>query len=161
MLRAFCIWLSRTPISEAFQDWRWFVPIVQTLHILSIAVLLTAVYFIGLALLGYSPVRQPLAGLAAGTMPWIWRALAVLSITGLLLIITEPARELLNGAFRTKMLIVVALVLLLRFIQIRLRASPHHWELSAGRRLAARALGAAALLMGAALVIAGRWIAYV
>jgi hypothetical protein len=161
VIQEFCEWLSRTNISVAFQSAGWFVPLVQTVHIISIAILLTAVYVVSFKLIGVTRGGQSLAVLTAKSTPWVWIALGVLLATGILLTITEPARELLNWAFRVKMLMVLALAAILLTVQIRTRRSPEYWSQSSMRRRAARALGIAAVIVGAGIVTAGRWIAYV
>jgi hypothetical protein len=161
MISAFCDWLVATSVSRQFQDWSWFVPTVQTVHILSIAVVLTSVAMTDLKLLGLRVGSQPLAEMVTNTMPWIWAALSLLLATGVLLTVTEPARELLNIAFRLKMLMVLVLVAILWLIQSRLQVRPDYWTLSPRRRLAGRAVGTASLILGICIVVAGRWIAYV
>jgi magnesium-transporting ATPase (P-type) len=161
VIEEFCDWLSRTNVSVAFQSANWFVPLVQTVHIISIAILLTSVYVVSFRLIGVTRGGQPLAVVTAKSTPWVWIALGVLLGTGILLTITEPARELLNWAFRVKMLLVLALVGILLIVQIRTRESPEYWNASPTRRCAARAIGIAAVIIGAGIVTAGRWIAYV
>jgi hypothetical protein len=161
VIQEFCDWLSMTGISVAFQSADWFVPTVQTVHIISIAVLLTSVYVVSFRLIGVTRGRQPLAVLIAKSTPWVWTTLCVLLGTGILLTITEPARELLNWVFRLKMLMVAALAGILLVVQVRMRRSPDYWTETPARRLVARAIGIAAVLIGAGIVTAGRWIAYV
>jgi hypothetical protein len=161
VIKEFCDWLSTTNVSVAFQSANWFVPTVQTVHIISIAILLTAVYVVSFRLIGVTRGGQSLAVLTAKSTPWIWIALCVLLGTGILLTITEPARELLNWAFRVKMLMVIALAAILLVVQTRTRQSPEYWTESPTRRRAARAIGIAAVIIGAGIVTAGRWIAYV
>lgn len=161
MISAFCDWLVATSLSRTFQDLTWFVPLVQTVHILCIAVVLTLVAMTDLKMLGVRVGSQSLSEMVSHSMPWVWTALVVLLTTGILLTITEPARELLNNMFRIKMLMVLALVGVLKIIQSGLRNRPDYWSLSPRRRTAARAVGAASLILGVCIVIAGRWIAYV
>jgi magnesium-transporting ATPase (P-type) len=161
VIQEFCDWLSKTNVSVAFQSATWFVPTVQTVHIISIAILLTSVYVMSFRLMGVTRGGQPLAVLIAKSTPWVWITLCVLLGTGILLTITEPARELLNWVFRVKMLLVVALAAILLVVQSRMRRSPEYWTESPARRLAARAIGIAAVIIGAGIVTAGRWIAYV
>ena len=161
MVEQFCDWLSRTSISVAFQSANWFVPLVQTIHIISIAILLTSVYVVSFRLIGLTRGGQPLAVLTAKSTPWVWTTFCVLLATGILLTITEPARELLNWVFRVKMLLVLALAAILLLVQTRTRRNPDYWNLSRSRRLAARAIGIVAVIIGAGIVTAGRWIAYV
>jgi len=153
--------LSRTHVGIAFQSANWFVPLFQTVHIIAIAILLTSVYVVSFRLMGITRGGQPLAVLAAKAKPWIWSALCVLLGTGILLTIREPARELLNWAFRVKMLMVLALAGMLLLVQICLRRSPEYWTESPARRRAARAIGIATVIIGAGIVTAGCWIAYV
>ena len=161
MLRRFCLWLSETKISVMFQTTDWFVPLVQTIHIIAISVLLLAVYVIGFRLVGLTRSKVSLATIAKSSMPWIWISLFVLLMTGTLLTITEPARELLNNVFRAKMIMVLLLAAMLLLVQSRLRSDPNYWAESASRRLGGRAVGIFLLLAGMCIVTAGRWIAYV
>jgi hypothetical protein len=161
VIQEFCDWLSATRLSVAFQSANWFVPAVQTVHIISIAILLTSVYVTSFRLIGVTRGGQPLAVVIAKSKPWIWTTLCVLLGTGILLIITEPSRELLNWVFRVKMLMVALLAGILLLVQVRARSSPEYWSGSPTRRLVARAIGIAAVLIGAGIVTAGRWIAYV
>jgi len=161
VIQEFCDWLSATKLSIALQSANWFVPSVQTVHILSIAILLTSVYVLSFRLIGFSRGAQPFAEVAARSAPWIWATLAVLLLTGALLTITEPARELLNWAFRIKMLLVLSLAGMVLLVQQCARRDPDYWSVSKVRRGAGRAIGVVALLLGAAIVTAGRWIAYV
>jgi hypothetical protein len=59
------------------------------------------------------------------------------------------------------MLLVLALAGILLLVQMRMRKSPEYWTESPSRRRAARAIGIAAVIIGASIVTAGRWIAYV
>ncbi|HSZ07919.1 MAG TPA: DUF6644 family protein [Steroidobacteraceae bacterium] len=161
MIEQFCDWLSRTGISVAFQSTNWFVPLVQTVHIIAIAILLTTVYVISFRLIGITRGAQPLASLAARSAPWVWTALSVLLVSGILLTVTEPARELLNWVFRIKMLMVFLLAVILWIVQSRTRRNPQYWTESPMRRRAARAIGIVFIIVGAGIVTAGRWIAYV
>jgi hypothetical protein len=161
MISEFCDWLSATGISIAFQSSTWFVPMVQTVHILNVAVLLTAVFVMSLRLIGFKTGRQPVAELIGKSLTPIWISLGVLLLTGILLTITEPARELLNWAFRAKMILVLVLAVLLGVLQSRNRHPTTFRRETSGGDASARFMGVALLLIGTAIVTAGRWIAYV
>ena len=133
MIEKFCDWLSITPVSVAFQSTSWFVPLVQTIHIVSIAILLTSVYVVSFRLIGLTKGMQPLAAVARRLAPWIWASLCVLLVTGILLTITEPARELLNWVFRTKMVLVLLLATILWRVLLRMRRNPAYWSESPAR----------------------------
>ena len=161
MIENFSKWLGDTSLSHALGDIVWFVPLVQTLHILCVAIVLLGVGTLAFKLLGLAGRARPFAPMAAYFLPWIWRVLIVMLMTGIFLTIVEPDRELLNIAFRLKMLMVIALVIVLRWVRLNPQTEPSGVASSAMELRAPRTLGLIALLLTVSIVIAGRLIAYV
>jgi hypothetical protein len=160
MIQQFSDWLAATSLSQLFAGLNWFVPTVQTLHILSIAVVVTTLGMLDFRLLRLTRSGPPLEKMAGNFIPWTWRALGVLLVSGILLIITEPNRELMNDAFRLKMLMVVALVILTFVFQAATTREPGYWSASPARRRLGGMLGIASLVLCVSIVVAGRFIAY-
>ena len=107
----FCSWLEQTPLSQTIQSTGWIVPAVQTVHILSIAAVLSSVLMIDLRLMGFLGRDQPLARVSERFQPVIWWTLPVLLATGSVMIIGEPARSLANSVFQLKMALLVAAII--------------------------------------------------
>ena len=162
-LKTLCRWLAATPASQILQDHQWMVPAIQTVHILCIAALLPAVLAFTLRLAGIGPRRQSPFQAAGQLLPWIAWALPGLLATGVLLIITEPSRELPNGAFQIKMALLAAGLMLLAWLRHRVNRPDMPWASDAAALppLPIRLTGAAVLLLWMGIVVAGRWIAYV
>src|SRR6266702_3168429 len=95
----FCDWISATPISQTLQSVTWIIPVVQSVHILAIAVVMSSVLLVNLRLVGVLAHGDKLSTLTRRYLPWIWAALLVLLISGLTLVVGEPKRELLNPVF--------------------------------------------------------------
>src|ERR1700743_3482178 len=127
MMQNFCDWLAAASLSQLFVGMALVVPTVQTLHILSIAVVVTTLGMLDFRLLRLIRSGPPLERLGGGFIPWTWRALVVLLVSGILLIITEPTRELMNDAFRPKLLMVAALVILTFVFQAATSREPGYW----------------------------------
>jgi hypothetical protein len=161
MMQHFCDWLAATSVSQLFANLGWFVPTVQTLHILSIAVVVTTLGMLDFRLLRLIRSGPPLESLAGSFIPWIWRALGVLLVSGILLIVTEPTRELMNDAFRLKMLLVLVLVGLTFVFQTANAREAGYWSASPARQRLGAALAVASLVLCVSIVVAGRLIAYV
>ena len=158
MLREFCTWLANTSLSQHIQDAFWVIPTVQTVHIVSIAIVMTSMAMLDLRLVGIAGRRQSLTAMAHRFLPWVWVTLIVLLCSGTILIIGEPGRELQSVVFWIKMsLLAAALVLTLTF-QLVLHHRKGFWE---GHRVAAVLLGSVSLVIWVGIVAAGRWIAYV
>lgn len=161
MLQRFCDWLAGTWLSQLFANAGWFVPTVQTIHILAIAAVVTMLAMLNFRLLKLTRAGPALHSLCAGYVPWVWRSLVVLLVSGVLLTITEPTRELMNNSFRLKMVMVLVLVVLTAVLRSTLRKDPQYWNASAGRRVAGGTIAVASLILCVTIVAAGRLIAYV
>jgi len=161
MIEQFCEWLASTSLSQLFGRLSWVVPLVQTLHILSIAVVVTSLAMMDFRLLRLTKSGPTLPEMSRSFMPWTWGALVVLLATGILLTITEPSRELLNLVFRLKMALVLLLVLLTLAFQQALRKDPEYWSASPQRRRIGGLIGVVSLMLCISIVTAGRMIAYV
>jgi len=158
MIQAFCDWLSNTPFSLKIQTILWIIPAVQTIHILTVSFVFSSMAMLDLRLMGLAGRGQPVSRMVRRFTPWIWYALIVLTSTGAILIIGEPERELLNWAFRAKMLMLATVALITLLVQRRAEKNEAYWET---RTTAARLVGFVSLLLWIGIVSAGRWIAYV
>lgn len=158
MIRAFCDWLSNTPVSLKIQTVLWIIPAVQTVHILSVSLVMASMAMLDLRLMGLAGRRQPISRMVDRFVPWMWRVLVILATTGVILIIGEPERELLNPVFRAKMAMLATVILITLLVQSRNKRDATFWE---SRRIAASATGLVSLLLWIGIVSAGRWIAYV
>jgi hypothetical protein len=158
VLKEFCVWLSGTSLSQQIQDAFWVIPTVQTVHIISIAIVMTSMAMLDLRLVGIAGRRQSLFDMAGRFLPWVWTALVVLLCSGTILIIGEPGRDLLNTVFWIKMSLLATGLVLTWTFQHMLRRSKTFWDRN---RPAAVLLGSASLVIWVGIIGAGRWIAYV
>ncbi len=159
-LHAFTDWLSRTPPSLVIQNVTWIVPAVQTVHIACIAIVMGAMVMLDFRILGLAGRGQPLSVLINRLMPWVWWALIVLLLTGAALITGEPARSLENPAFQLKMVLLLCACALVLTVERGVRTDSAFWDMKPSRKTAAKIIAIASLFLFAAIVFAGRWIAY-
>jgi hypothetical protein len=153
----FAQWLSATPLSLAVQKYEWLTPLLQTIHILAIAMVLPSAFMIGLRTLGVA-ASQSVAAVAHRFVPWIWTGLALLTCSGIVLIIGEPQRALVNPAFQIKMLLVLLAAALTYGFQVSLQTGIVREQRQIGPMMIGFAVGA--LLLWCAIAFAGRLIAY-
>ena len=159
-LHDFCKWLSETPLSLMLQNVSWIIPTVQSIHILSVAIVFFSALAVDLRLLGVIGRSHPTAVYATRFLPWIWPTLVVLLVTGTTLIIAEPARSLQNIAFQSKMVMLILAIGATLTLQRPLAADGAYWESTDGRKTTARVIAVASLCLWVGIVLAGRWIAY-
>jgi hypothetical protein len=156
----FINWLSQTPLSLAIQVHDWVIPTVQSIHIVAIGVVLASVFMIDLRILGWAGLDQTLSDTTSRFGPWLSAALCVLLATGVLMVIGEPARELLAFSFWLKMFLVAIGTVVAAAFQIALRRNELHWEKSLIHRWSIKSFAILTLLIWLGIVILGRLIAY-
>jgi hypothetical protein len=149
-------WIGSLPISMAMRRITWLVPMLQTVHILSIGIVLSSVVMIGLRVWGASPSGTAI-GRSERFMPWMWTALAAATLSGIALMFGSP-RSFRDGAFVAKLYMMGGATVATAALPIMLRRN------GCGGRDAgvpAQLVGIAALVLwlGATLAGRGRWIA--
>ncbi len=153
MMRALASAIAHSTLSAELQERTWIVPAVQSVHIVAIAFL----FFSAVAVSAETARRRPAPAGApwiAGAFGWTWAALAVLLLSGSVLIGAEPARSLMNVFFRTKMVLVIAAAAATVLLQHRLAGSGFA-SLAARRATALLPIGLWLLI-----IFCGRFIAY-
>jgi hypothetical protein len=159
-LSEFSKWLAATPLSHIIQTTKWVIPALQTVHILSVAVVFSSAILVDLRLWRLLDRDLPLPDVARRFLPTIWPVLLVLLITGSLLIIGEPRRSLLNSTFYLKMALLAVAIVLTAWLQWSLSSSPTFWDKNRGRRMAGQFAATISILVWCGILFAGRWIAY-
>jgi hypothetical protein len=157
----FSAWLEATPLSQTLQTHEWVIPAVQTIHIVSIALVMSSAVMLGFRVFGWIAAREAASDVARRFLPVIWWCLPVLLVTGGTLIIAEPGRSLANPVFLVKMLLLLCAIALTVVYQRGLRSDVTFWDRSPTRRRIAIVGAAVALAIWTGIVFAGRWIAYV
>ena len=159
MIDKFVAWLADTPVSLAIGDHAWITPTVQTVHILAIAIVMSGILMTNLKALGAVGQDDTLLGFSKLYAPWIGGALIILLISGATLIVGEPRRSLENPIFILKMSMLLVALILTAAIHAPLRRDAAFWR-PGPRAVALRGMAVSSLGVWAAIVFAGRWIAY-
>jgi hypothetical protein len=159
MLPDFVNWLASTRASAMIQNVTWIIPAVQSIHILTVCVVMSSVLLLNLRLVGVIGGGEPADAFTRRYLPWVWIALGVLLTTGAILIVGEPNRDMNNPTFWNKMILLGIAVTLTLILEQPVLHNATFWE-GRVRRPAARVLATAALLCWVGIVLAGRWIAY-
>lgn len=160
MLQSFSTWLEATSLSSTIQNAGWIIPLGQIIHILCLSIVLSSVVLLDFRLLGVGSTRVSIAGMAKRFLPWLWIALVLMALSGSVLIIGEPKRDLLNPVFWTKMGLLACAVALTLGVQYSISRNANRWDESRGCPLPARILALTSLGVWLAIAVCGRFIAY-
>jgi hypothetical protein len=148
-------WVEASTLGNTVRQSLWLFPVIQSLHLLGLAVLGGAVFLVDLRMMGLGLRSAPLATLAREARPWFMLALAVTLVTGIALFASEAVKCYYNTSFWVKITtlpMAIASTLLIRD-RLALRAN-------AGVTPATRVAGFASLALWLIVAAAGRWIGF-
>lgn len=151
-------WLQTTPVSVTIQSVQWVIPLLQSIHILMIGVVFVSILMIALRVLGRVRADETFEAVWRRFSPWMWCGLVVMALTGLVLIVGEPVREVTALSFWLKMTLIAAVVICT--IVFARTVKPAAGAADPSFSFATKAAVVAALVVWIAIVFLGRAIAY-
>lgn len=154
-LHQFSDWLSATSFSQLIQTTSWAIPAIQTVHLISLALLFASALVFSLRIAGLGLASEPLNLLAARFTRAIWWTLLLLLLTGGLLITAEPGRTITNPVFYAKMVMLAAVLVITLWLSAVAR---RQFERPSGLHVLMAVVG---MLLWMGIMFAGRFIAYV
>jgi hypothetical protein len=156
----FAQWLAQTSLSVVIQTHEWVIPTVQSIHIVAIAIVVGSLLMIQLRVLGWAARDQTLTQTTDRFGPWLAWAFGVLLLTGAVMVVGEPVRELLALSFWLKMALVAIGVTIAMVFHRSVRRDAARWEAVLINRRSTKAVTFATLLVWVSVVVLGRLIAY-
>ena len=102
-LLPFFEWCENTAVGHAIRSSLWLFPVIESFHLLALALIGGAVLVVDLRLFGFGLRRQPVAQLARDAQPWLVGGLVVMVASGILLFTSEAIKCYYSAAFWTKM----------------------------------------------------------
>ena len=159
-MNRFAQWLSKAPLSHSFRVHEsWLIPGVQSIHIIGIAIIIGSVFMIVLRILGWAGTDQTLRQTRDRFGAWLVGGLCLQLVTGIVMIIAEPARELVNFSFWTKMVFVAIATVLSAVFLVNVPRHEQQWETLVNRR-SIKSLAILTFLIFLFIIVLGRLIAY-
>lgn len=162
-------WLRSTPLNEfalamsesSLTMWMvnqfWAIPILQIIHILSIAASFAAVLMLNLRIFNMAG-HATLAETAQRYTKVLWWALAVVIFSGVAMLFGDTVRNLLNSIFWIKMiLVVVGILVAIAFTTSMRRQVTANGEVVGG---GIKATAIFLVILWCVIMACGRWIAY-
>jgi uncharacterized protein DUF6644 len=161
MVHQWADWISNTALSQGFQSEEWVVPTSQSIHILGLSVVFGCAVLINLRLLGIGAASgRSVSRLLDSLLPWIYRALVVLLLTGAVQTIAEPMRQFGATAFWLKMLMIPVVLGLTAAFARTVRRNPAKWDSAANRPASAKVFALVSLGLWVGIIFCGRFIGY-
>jgi hypothetical protein len=152
-------WLQNTSVADTIGQSAYLFPLLESLHVLSITVMMGTIALVDLRLVGLINRERPVSQVLREVLPFTIGAFISSVITGTLLFASHAVQYMSNGPFVAKMaLMLVAGVNILIFHGVTQRTM-QQWELGKPP-LRAVIAGSTSLILWVAIVACGRWIGF-
>lgn len=138
-----------------------FPPIIQSAHILGIAVVMGSIVMLDLRILGLAVPSQQLPEMANRLMPWLWWALASNLVSGSFFVFARPLRYFNNPIFGWKMVLLILAGANMAWFHFRIYRRLDEQGQSAAPGPQLKIIGALSLALWSGVVLAGRWVGHI
>lgn len=155
-LLPFFEWCENSGVGHAIRDSLWLFPVIESFHLLALALIGGAVLIVDLRLLGLVLRRQPVAQLARDAQPWLVGGLVVMVTSGVLLFTSEAIKCYYSDAFRTKMTFLLPAIVFTFTVRRKVATAD---EVRVGP-LWGKLVGLVSVTLWSVVGAAGRWIGF-
>jgi hypothetical protein len=160
LLYALISYFEDSALADNIRENDLLFPLVESVHVLSICLVVGSILVVDLRLLGLASINRPVSRVANGILPLTWSAFAAAVASGSLLFISNATKYLENGYFVAKILLICAAGLnMVVFHFISARDLPK-WEKERTLPFSARLAGGLSILLWVSVVTCGRWVGF-
>ena len=159
-MSAFLTWLENVWLSALIRESALAFPIVETIHVIALALVVGSIAIVDLRLLGLASTDRTVSQLCREVLSWTWGAFVLAVITGVLMFASHANEYFANTAFQVKILLLLAAGINMLAFQLVTYRGVAQWDRDARLPLPARIAGAISLTCWIGVVFFGRWIGF-
>jgi hypothetical protein len=153
-------WLQKTSLAISIRDSLLLFPLLESAHVVGLAIVVGTVVIIDLRLLGLATTHRSFSRLGADTLPWTLGGFALAAITGGLMFTTNAAVYFHNTWFRAKVLMMALAAINAIAFELTARRKIGEWDLARAAPPAARVIATLSLVIWIGVLVAGRMIGF-
>jgi hypothetical protein len=155
-----CQALQDSAIGTSIRESIWTFPIIETVHVLGLAVSVGILVMLDLRLVGAGMRHIPASDIMHKLKRWYLLGFAAMFASGALLFWSEAEKCYRSSTFRIKLIFLALAGLNALFFEIKYVPSMKSWESSGVTPSGARLVGWFSLICWMGVVGFGRWTAY-
>jgi hypothetical protein len=156
----FCAWLQSLPFALAVRQSTWLFPTIETIHVLSIVLVVGSIGMFDLRLLNIASRDRTVADLYKEIMPWTWTSFVCAAVAGFLLFSSDAVKYSHNVPFRIKMILLLLIGTNTAFFQFTTFRDVATWGAGGRTPFPAKFAAALSLVSWVGVVACGRWIGF-
>jgi len=145
-------WCDQSWLGTAVRDHLWAFPLIETFHLLALAVLLGTVLIVNLRVLGFGAKYSSVAQIAQELERWMVWSIVVLIASGIPMMMSEPMKCYESSSFLIKMILLIVAIIFHYTVQRK-------W--AQGRNPPGRIAAFTSLALWSVISMAGKGIPYI
>jgi hypothetical protein len=156
-------WVEHTPLAAAVRGdsgWEWLFPNVETIHVLSLALVFGSIVMVDLRLIGLTSRSSAVSRLSAEILPYTWVAFACAVVSGSLMFISKAHTYFYNLQFQLKFLCMALAGLNMIIFHFGVYRHVVGWDQDRRPPWPARLAGSLSIGLWIAVIFFGRWIGF-
>ena len=135
-------------------------PIVESLHVIAIALVFGTILIVDLRLLGLASTNRPFTRVAKDLLHLTWGGFALAIVTGVLLFLPNAASIYINVNFQVKMILLVLAGINMFIFELVTARSVGIWDTTLSPPNAARIAGLLSIGFWMTIIVFGRLIGF-
>jgi hypothetical protein len=155
-----CQWLQSLPWASGIKESTWQFPVIESIHSLSLAVMLWPAAILDLRLLGLVMRRRPVSSVAEQFLPWVWVGFAAMVSSGAVLFASEAVKCYNSPFFRVKVVLIGVAGLNALIFHKTVFGDVASWDGDRSAPWRAKMAGGCSLAVWIGVVAMGRALAY-
>src|SRR5215475_2871685 len=100
-------WMQNSDFGTGIRESIWAFPIIETTHVLALAISVGVLIWFDLRLMGWGMKHQPISHVHKQIMPVAVLGFLIMTVSGILLFCSEPEKCYLSGFFRVKVVFLI------------------------------------------------------
>jgi hypothetical protein len=153
--------IEATALGEWMRSSLKAMPVVESIHVMAIALLFGTILIVDLRLLGFANAHRAFTRVADELLRYTWFAFAVALITGAMMFTANASTYYVNTPFRLKLVALLSAGINMAVFQLVTAKSVAGWDRDPSRTpTAARVAGVLSILIWVTVIFLGRWIGF-
>jgi hypothetical protein len=148
------------PLSEAIRQNVNAFPVLESFHVLAVAIVFGTILIVDLRLFGVASHRPGVKRLTTELLPYTWGAFVLAAITGALMFVSNAVAYAHNTQFLAKLVVIAAAGLNMAWFHSTAYRRIADWDEALPPPAAARIAGALSFVLWVAVIFLGRWIGF-
>jgi hypothetical protein len=152
--------LEQAPFAVAVRQSSWMFPTLESIHVLSVVLVVGTISIVDLRLLGLPTREKAVRRITQEVLPYTWGFFVLALVTGFLMFASSATTYAADLPFQLKMALMLLAGLNMAAFHLLPYRTVHLWDVLVHPPVGAKVMAAMSLGLWVGIVVFGRWIGF-